>query len=910
MASPLDTLFDLRPGEGRQVVRVGSAFSAILAAHTILETARDAMFLTKLPPSRLAIVYAAMAVISLIAIAFNTRMVRRLGRRNALIATLMASAYGTTLFYVAHDGAVAVAGLYLWAGLLGTLTIVQYWLLAGQLFTVTQGKRLFGPIAAIGAMGAFAGAWSASALLMKVSVQQLLPVSAGLYLLAAGLLTLGADGPAVAPPELRSQAEQTRSAMTHLRDQPYVRRLATLIALVTAAALVADYLFKASAALALEPDRLPGFFARYYGVVAAVSLLLQLLGTGWLVKRMGVLASLTLLPLALLMGSAATVLLGGIFTAVILTKGADGTLRNSVNRVSTEVLWMPLAPAVREAAREPIDSVLMRVVQAVTALALFGLAFTGHDTPVVLAAVLGGFAAAWLVAAVSLRSLYLDKLRQALARPAFDADQDLDLTSAEVVVEALSSSDPKRVTAAIGLLAAHNRTRLIPALILHHESPEVLRAALDVVASPDRRDWVPLASRLLSHAEAPVRTAAVRALARAGQALPMASLLSDADPAVRAHATFWQARASGGDPAEDPRVREVLGDDSSTGRAAKLALLEALRDDGDTAWTGVVAELLRHGDAAVLEQAAQAVERVPDPRFLPVLIERLGVRTGRASVRAALVRVGEPALDALQAAYTDPATPIRVRLHLPKTIAMFGSQRACDFLLSRIGGDGDGAIRYRALRALVRLVVHNPVQVDRRPVLIEMQSNLREHFRTLALMRALDQGGKAGTGDGGQLIRGLLDDKQKQAMDRVFLLLQIAHRNEDVGGLRAALDSPDRTVRAHALEFLDALTRSPTYARTEAAGLQELLLLAVDDHPDDEKLARATAVADAPSGPREALARLLRDGDEVVAAIAAFHALELGEVVLRDDVLEVARERPILEPLGFAAAALGVPRGA
>jgi hypothetical protein len=67
MASPLDTLFDLRPGEGRQVVRVGSAFSAILAAHTILETARDAMFLTKLPPSRLAIVYAAMAVISLAA---------------------------------------------------------------------------------------------------------------------------------------------------------------------------------------------------------------------------------------------------------------------------------------------------------------------------------------------------------------------------------------------------------------------------------------------------------------------------------------------------------------------------------------------------------------------------------------------------------------------------------------------------------------------------------------------------------------------------------------------------------------------------------------------------------------------------------------------------------------------------
>src|SRR4051812_27841565 len=99
MGRLLARLMDLREGEAGPALQAFLALFGIIAGHTILETARDALFLSKLPPSRLTLVYVILAVVALLASRWNTRFVQRFGQRNALIFTLLAAAYGTTVIH-------------------------------------------------------------------------------------------------------------------------------------------------------------------------------------------------------------------------------------------------------------------------------------------------------------------------------------------------------------------------------------------------------------------------------------------------------------------------------------------------------------------------------------------------------------------------------------------------------------------------------------------------------------------------------------------------------------------------------------------------------------------------------------------------------------------------------------------
>ena len=898
---PRSLIFDVRPGEWRPLLVMGGAMGAILAAHTIAETARDALFLQRIPTRWLSLVYLTLAGLAVIALAGNARVVRRLGRRQALVSTLMVAAFGTTMFYVLRTTDAAAFALYLWTGLLGTVVVAQFWLLAATYFTSSEAKRLYGLVAAMGALGALLGALSATGLLYLISVERLLPIAAGFYVLAALVLAWAADPP-LESMRTGPRPQPPPSDSTRLREHPYVLRLAALAMLGVAAALVADYLLKATAAAQLAPSELPQFFARYNSAVSVLSLILQLVGASWLLRKVGALGAVTFLPAALLLGGSATLLTGGAFIAVALTRGADASMRHSVNRVASELLWMPVPSELRGRVREALESVVARAVQAATALVLLGLALAGVMTPLVMAAVLVGLTAVWLVVASSLRAGYLTELRGALMKPAFDTDQDLDIASVEVVVEALASLDDKRVIAAVKVLQRHHRTRLIPALLLHHDSPEVIAVALDAIAVKDRTDWMPLTQRLLDADHPLIRIAAIRALARAGEREAIRKGLADGDPVVRASAVFWEANSSDvPDLLTFPPVAALLDADDADSDTVRRIVIEAIRDDGGPRWKSVLIKLAEQDDPALIGSLSRAIERVPDPSFVPFLVGRLATRAGRSDVRAALIAIGEPALDHLEQALADPKTPPRIRLHIPTTIALYGSPRAGKILMARLGAETSGAVRYRLLRAIARLAIHHRIRFDVGQLLDELRHHIREHFRLMGLAVAIER--EHDPRDSARLLRGLLRDKISQARDRVFLVLQSLHPREDVRSIERAFEAGTRVARAHAFEFLDTLTRSRIYDDPRAAGLRDAMLVAYEELGFEKQIERVGAFVDPPATPAESLARLLRDSDSLLAACAAYHSLEHGPSALSDRVRDLEHERPgLLAPLGLSTA--------
>jgi hypothetical protein len=920
MAGFLSRFIDLREGEAEPVRASFVLLAGIIAGHTMLETARDALFLTKLPPARLTLVYVIVAAATFGAAGLSSAFVRRFGQKSALVFTLLAAAYGTAVLHFVEPTPAALFALYTWSALLGTMLSGQFWMLAGQLFTVAQGKRLFGPIAAGGIAGAVCGAGGAAIALSVVPVGSLLLASAALFLATAVFLTTfdvaAHEAPEeiakvsdTAPPSVREVAPASTAALERestigmIARHPYLRRMALITVLSTAALLVTDYLFKSVASQRVPAAELGAFFARTYAVLNAVSLAVQLLLAGRILRQLGVVPALFLLPLLLTFGSAGVLVTGGALALAVATKGADGALRHSLHRVGSELLWMPVPAELRDRARGLLDSGGTKLVQATVAALLLLLGILGGGTPRVLAALGAALAAAWIVASIELRSGYLDLFRKALSRGVIDVrdlDYELDLAPVEAVLDALSSREPKRVVATMEMLRERGWARIVPALVLYHESDEVVRHALRLGGAIGRREWTPMVVRLLAHPAEPVRIEAVRVLASFGEHAEVEKARADASPAVRAHAAFCLAlRGAGADVDADGGLDELLSLPGDAGRAAAVALLEAIGDRPDERFADRVLALAGDPRPTVSAAAVAAMAKIRAPSFIPFLVGRLAERAGRAAAREALLHQGDAALDALAASLREPGTPRAVRVHVPRTIARFESPRSIALLTEALENDGDGVVRYKALRGLGRLA-RRSLRVDRGRFAALLRRTLTEHLRLCAVGAALDRRDGVVLGSPAEatatLLADLVADERRRSFERAFRLLSILNPSEDLRRAHQAVLSPDRRLRAQAIEFLDALTISRTRGFAADRETRELVRLAVDDLPLADRAARARPfLGQAPSTHEEAVLALLESDDALLARFAEYHAMALGTPALVDRALRASTSSPMAE---------------
>jgi AAA family ATP:ADP antiporter len=624
------------------------------------------------------------------------------------------------------------------------------------------------------------------------------------------------------------------------------------------------------------------------------------------------------MPLLLLGGGITALLGGGMLLVVLGLKAVDGSLRYSLNRVATELLYLPLTADARDHGKGFVDSVLGRVVQAATAIVLYVLATRALATPRVLALIIVLLSAAWVALSSSLRRSYLDLFRRSLARGGIGPHveiQELDLPSAEALVESMANSDPAIVIGSMRVLDQHQRTKLIPALVLYHEAESVLVHALELFGASTRTDWIPLGEKLLAHPSDTVRIAAIRALAKHGRVEALERAASDPSSRVQAYAAFHLAhRQADTDLTTNPLVTVIMQLPGEFGRQNRRDLLAAVSDAPDERAVELLIAFAQlpefDDDDEAIELIAGAMAGIKSHRFIPVCIARLGKHAGREGIGEALVALGEPALDALEQALLAGPGERRIRLHVPQSIARFGSQRAADILVEQLERETDGLVRYKALRALGRLVATRDVKVDRRRIEKEARKNLEEYLRLLSLHVALARGRSTppniesgsrtsstppprSPDAGGQLLTELIADKLRQSMERAFRLLKIAHKREDIHRVHTAAMSSDRRARASAGEFLDVLL-----ARRDQQPLRELLSVVVDEASDAERIRRAAASGRALALSQEqALAMLLDDRDDALAALAAHRALSLEDGALRAAVARAGERRPSLKAM-------------
>jgi ATP/ADP translocase len=167
-----------------------------------------------------------------------------------------------------------------------------FWLLASEGFDPHTAKKRFGQIMGAGTLGGLVGGLLAERVAVVSGIGVMLLVLAVLNVICVVLTwRLGAASPgllqqpaAEIPSDLAPAAAS--SGLRTLHD-PYLRSLALLVLLGTAAVSLVDYLFKVDAAQTLGAGgNLLRFFAIFYAATSLVTFAVQTTASGTAVDRL------------------------------------------------------------------------------------------------------------------------------------------------------------------------------------------------------------------------------------------------------------------------------------------------------------------------------------------------------------------------------------------------------------------------------------------------------------------------------------------------------------------------------------------------------------------------------------------------------------------------------------------------
>ncbi len=801
-------LFGVRPEDRRTIAIAFATLLAIVAAHAVLETARDTLFLADLPASRLPWAYLGIATF---AFGVSWLGARVPSSRRALVVTLLVGAAGTACLWelVAAARAWSLMTLYVWTGLLASTVVSAFWIQLGTQVDVGQARRAYALIAAGGMLGATLGSLLAAGALTLIEPRELLLLASVLFAVAAGVAAFATPPRAAPEPSEPAAPEEPAPPFATVWADPYLKRLLLLAVIGPVVAMGIDFVWKTVVSHEVPRAELGHFFSRFNTVVNACALAFQVILAPRLLQHIGVVRNLCLLPACLGVVAAGVAGGPGLAGAAVL-RGTDGVLRHSLHRAATEILFLPMTAATRRALRGLAESLGQRGGQVLGSGAIL-LAMLLGATPRQLAGGVAVLCAVWLFSYLRLHAHYVERFRSQLGvlNAAPDAAvPELDLRSLETLVATLSAENDQEVLAALDLLETYGRTRLVSPLVLYHPSPAVVLRALALFDGAQRADVVAIRHRLLEHAEPTVRAATLRGVVTTenGPETIRRVLRSDPSPLVRSTAlVLWLGLAD----TPDRDLREAVSDAMALADTdAQLAVARALGQLPPRAVRPVAEALLERATPAVRREVARVLATEPDDGRIELLTRLLAMPECRPYARSGLRTLGAPALEHLATALADPSTPGPVRRHLPRSISVFASVRAAEILVTQLARErGGGRVAYKILRGLGRMRTNDPtlaMDVDALMVVAERilgrMVELTAYRVAWDLRRELPDVARHEPGE--DLAVALLDEEEQRALERVCRVLQVLEPAENFATIYAALSADSPVVRAEARELI------------------------------------------------------------------------------------------------------------
>ena len=377
---------DLRPGETPALILSFSYFFCLLCAYYILRPLRDEMGILG-GIKNLPWVFTGTFIAILALVPLYGWVSSRFPRRKFLpiiyaffIANLIVY---YILFLLDIDEPHIAQSFFIWVSVFNLFVVSVFWSFMDDIYDENQAKRLFGVIAAGGTTGAIAGPALTSSLAQPLGTHSLLLISAGLLGLSIVFITLLGHW-FERQPQARADTAYRRPIGGHwwagvslVGRSPYLMGICVLI-LMYATLSTFLYFQQASIIKASFSDSAErtSMFAMIDLAVNGLTLLIQVLFTSRIVRRLGLSWTLATIPL-LLAGGFLILSLAPVLAVLVTLQILRRAGNYAIMRPGREMLYVVLGREEKYKAKNFIDTVVYRGGDAASAWVYDGMRALG-----------------------------------------------------------------------------------------------------------------------------------------------------------------------------------------------------------------------------------------------------------------------------------------------------------------------------------------------------------------------------------------------------------------------------------------------------------------------------------------------------------------------------------------------------
>jgi AAA family ATP:ADP antiporter len=348
-------------------------FFFLLVAYYVLRPVRDEMGIAG-GVRNLPWLFTATFVVMLAVVPVFGAMVARIPRRRFIPLVYHFFVANILIFWLLLTFKIAMTDtakvFFVWISVFNLFAVSVFWSFMSDLFASEQGKRLFGFIAAGGSAGALLGPTIAVWLAEPIGRANLLLIAALLLEFAvlcamrleSAAQTLKAETPsseAAAPREAALGGSWIAGLMMVARS-PYLAGIALWVALLSLAGTFL-YFQQASIVSALtdDPNKRTAIFAQIDLAVSLLTITVQFLATGKLIRRFGAGPAAAFLPLVFA-GGFLMLALTPMLWVVIAFQALQRAANFAISNPAREVLFTVVSREEKYKAKYVIDNVVFR----------------------------------------------------------------------------------------------------------------------------------------------------------------------------------------------------------------------------------------------------------------------------------------------------------------------------------------------------------------------------------------------------------------------------------------------------------------------------------------------------------------------------------------------------------------------
>jgi len=336
--------------------------------------------------------------------------------------------------------------VFIMLGPLNILAMLGFWGTTGRLFSLRQGKRLFGLVDVGLIIGVIVSCYTIPVLLtLNFESHNILLVSVSAVLIATVIqIMIGSrfKFSSGGGEQKSDRNKEKRSVLNVFRQDPYTRTMAIFIALSVVTAFFVQYSF-----MAVTREQYPSeedmarFLGIFTGSMMIFTLLVKLLVFSYLIRNYGLKTCLAISPILVAVFTAIAIAIGILmgytpeaqsgflifFLLLALSRLFSKALKDSIESPSFKVIYQTIDEKIRYEIQSGMDGTVNEIAALSSGLILAGLGILSFITLIHFSFVLFFIIIIWIFVAVRLYTEYRKSIRKAL-----EADSTGDSNEREV----------------------------------------------------------------------------------------------------------------------------------------------------------------------------------------------------------------------------------------------------------------------------------------------------------------------------------------------------------------------------------------------------------------------------------------------------------------------------------------------